>query len=324
MNDIENSNAAFSWGHNRRYNAVSNSVKKEFGGRVQKLSVNAGFTCPNRDGAISKGGCSYCNNRSFSPSYCKSETSIREQLARGVDFHEDRYRNATSYFAYFQSYSNTYDTVDVLREKYQEALSVDKVNGLIIGTRPDCLPDDVIKLLQQLAGEYHVVVELGIESVYNETLDRINRGHSFEQTIDAFNRLHKAGIRSGGHLIFGLPGETRQMMLDSATIISKLPIHSIKFHQLQIIEGTIMEQEFMEQPETFKLFELDEYLDFICEYLTRLRSDIVIERLAGESPPTRNLGKHWNIRYDQVVQRVEKMLEEKNWWQGMRYAIKKN
>ena len=314
----------YRWGHNRPYNAGANAMKKEYGYRVQKLSVNAGFTCPNRDGNKSSGGCTFCDNQSFSPSYCHQNESITDQLQRGIRFHEKRYRKAGAYFAYFQSFSNTYASVEILKKRYDEALAVEGVTGLIIGTRPDCISPELLDLISKYAEKYSITVELGIESVYNESLQRVNRGHTFEDTLEAFKLLKEYSIRAGGHYILGLPGETRQMMLDSAKVLSSLTMQTLKFHQLQIIDGTRMGEEYKNNPESFQLFDLDDYVEFIAEYLTILNPGIVVERLAGEAPPAKNLGKHWGVRYDKVVQMVENFMLEKGWYQGMNYGELKN
>ena len=303
------------WGHKRPFNAASNAIKKKFGTRVQKLSVDGGFTCPNRDDNR-KGGCTFCNNDSFHPSYCTPNKSIKEQLLEGKTFHESRYKNAGNYLAYFQAYSNTYDSPESLKKKYSEALELEGIIGLIIGTRPDCLSDDVLDLISQLNTQTHIVVELGIESVYDKTLERINRGHNFDTTREAYRNLNERKISSGGHLILGLPGENKQEMLASASIVSELPLHSLKLHQLQIIEGTKIADEYISKPEAFKLFEIEEYIEFIADYITRLRPDIVIDRIAGETQPWRNLGKHWGLRYDQILQKLEKYMNSNNLWQG--------
>jgi radical SAM protein (TIGR01212 family) len=309
----------FPWGHSRRINLASNNTKKEFGSRLQKVTIDAGFTCPNRDGKISEGGCSFCNNNAFNPSYCQPEKSITEQINQGLDFHKKRYRKAGNHVAYFQAYSNTYAPVEVLRERYFEALNHENIIGLVIGTRPDCIDENVLALLNEINKQYYLVLELGIESVYNETLNNINRGHSFEKSVWAINEANKLGIRTGGHIIFGLPGETRKMMLESAKVLSELPLHSLKFHQLQIVKDTRIGRQFTQEPEVFKLFGLYEYIDFIIEYLGLLSPSIVIERLAGETQPDYNLGMKWNIRYDQVLRHIEEKMEEKNEWQGKHY-----
>lgn len=306
----------FSWGHNRRINLASNHTRMNFGSRLQKLTLDAGFTCPNRDGKVSVGGCSFCNNNAFNPSYCRDQESISLQLERGIRFHRKRYRKASLFLAYFQAYSNTYAPVDVLRKKYMEALAYPDVMGLVIGTRPDCVDEQIFDLLAEINKNYYLMVEFGIESVYNQSLEKINRGHSFEKSVWAVQEAARRGVQTGGHLIFGLPGESRSMMLDSAEIISNLPLNTIKFHQLQIVKGTRMAQDFEENPEAFTLFTLDEYVDFICEYLGRLRPSLVIERLAGEANPDYNLTNRWNLRYDKVLSLIEKRLEETDCWQG--------
>ncbi len=306
----------YSWGTNRRFNAASNQIKKTFGTRVQKVTIDAGFTCPNRDGTKATGGCTFCNNEAFSPSYCSPEKSVAQQLTEGIEFHEKRYKAAGKYVAYFQAFSNTYGSVEHLDKLYQEALNVPNVVGLIIGTRPDCIDNDILELLSEYASKTHLVVEFGIESVYNKTLETINRGHTYEEAVHTINLCAKRGINTGAHIIFGLPGETLEMMLNSASILSKLPIRSIKFHQLQIIKGTKIGDDFMANPERYKLFSIDEYASFIVDYLSYLNPEFMVERLAGETQPWRNLGKHWNLRYDQVLNIIEKKLDEKDLWQG--------
>jgi radical SAM protein (TIGR01212 family) len=309
----------FPWGHNRRFNAYSNYFLKEFGERVQKLSIDAGFTCPNRDGTVGTGGCTYCNNGAFNPSYCTPSKSISQQIIEGIEFHQKRYRRANKYLAYFQPFSNTYASLDKLRNIYNEALKFPEVIGLVIGTRPDCIDDEKLDFLQKLSEKFYIIVEYGIESCYDKTLERVNRGHSFEQSIEAITKTAERGIKTGAHIIFGLPGETKQEMLDEADILSELPLNNIKFHQLQIIKDTEMAKEYSEKPENFNLFSLDEYIDFIITFLERLTPDIVIERFAGEVPPRFLSGPGWGlIRNDQILNLIEKKLAEKNTWQGRR------
>lgn len=309
----------YSWGHSRRFNAASNAIKKEFGSRIQKVTIDAGFTCPNRDGTKSTGGCTFCNNDAFNPSYCIPEKPVIQQIEEGIRFHEKRYRSAGQFLAYFQAYSNTYKPVEELRKLYYDALNHNKVTGLIIGTRPDCVNNDIFDLLQEISQKYYVVIEYGIESVYNSTLERINRGHSFEETKAAVLESRKRGIRCGGHIIFGLPGETKEMMLQSAVTLSALPLESIKFHQLQIVKGTKIGEDYLLFPGKYKQFELEEYIEFMCEYLSLLSPNIVVERLAGETQPGLNLGKTWGIRYDQVLQKIEKRMEQMDIWQGKNF-----
>ncbi len=315
----------FPWGDNRRFNSYNSYFTREFGGRVQKISIDAGFSCPNRDGKISTGGCTFCRNDAFNPSYCRPEKSIRQQIEEGIEFHKRRYRRANSYLAYFQAFSNTYKPVDELEKLYSEALSVEGVIGLVIGTRPDCITDDILQLLKHLSfrpkgGTSSIILELGIESVYDQTLKRINRGHDFATARNAIELVHSYGFHCGGHFIFGLPGETRDMMLHTADIISKLPLTTVKFHQLQIFKDTKMADEYLANPADFHLFTLEEYIEFVIDFIERLNPNIVIERFAGEVPPRYLVSKPWlNLRYDQVLALIEKRLEERNTYQGKKF-----
>ncbi len=307
----------YPWGHERRFNAYSNYFRSLYGARVQKVSIDAGFTCPNRDGTRGSGGCTYCNNDAFNPSYCIPEKSVSQQIEEGIQFHKWRYNEAVSYLAYFQAFSNTYAPVETLRRLYCEALDYLGVIGLIIGTRPDCIDDEKLALLRDLSDKYYVAVEYGIESCYNKTLLRINRGHSFNEAVEAVEKTSALGIKTGAHFIFGLPGESRQEMLDQAEIISKLPLHTVKFHQLQIINGTSMEHEFRTNPADFELFTWDEYLLFFISFLERLTPHIVVERFTGEAPPRFLTGEGWGKkRTDQIVSLIEKKMEELDTWQG--------
>jgi len=310
----------YPWQHNRRFNAYAQYFKKQFGERVQKLTIDAGFTCPNRDGTLGVGGCTYCNNNAFNPSYCHPSKSIKEQIQEGIEFHANRYRRADKFLAYFQAYSNTYKPLDELKRLYEQALNRKEVVGLVIGTRPDCVDDQKLEYFKELSKEYYVIIEYGIESCYNKTLGRIRRGHSFEQSKDAIKATSAMGIRTGAHLIFGLPGESREEMLDQVDIISELPLNNIKFHQLQIIKNTPFADEYKKNQEIFNLFSLDEYLDFIVKFLERLNPNIVIERFAGEVPPRFLAVPGWGlIRNDQFLNMLENKLEELDTWQGKHY-----
>ena len=291
-----------------------------FGCRVQKVSIDAGFTCPNRDGTKGTGGCTFCNNDAFNPSYCKEEKSIKQQILEGIQFHETRYKTAKKYLAYFQAYSNTYKPLKQLKEIYNHALGNDKIAGLVIGTRPDCIDNDKLKYFKKLSENYYIVVEYGIESCNNNTLKRINRGHTFEETVKAVNETVTLGINTGAHIIFGLPGESKEEMLNSAKILSKLSLSNIKFHQLQIVKDTTIAEEYKKNPGEFKIFSISEYLDFIVSYIEQLNPAFIVERIAGEVPPEYNLGVKWGLRYDRVLKRFEKRLEEKNTWQGRLYT----
>jgi radical SAM protein (TIGR01212 family) len=307
----------FPWGHHRRFNAYSNFLQKKFGGRVQKVAIDAGFTCPNRDGTIGKGGCTFCSNEAFRPKFCNTQQSITEQLQVGINHYKKRYKTPQRFMAYFQAYSNTYDKAEVLKKKYEEALAFPEVVALCIGTRPDCVEDDVLDLLQEISKTHFVSVEFGIESVFDDTLEKVNRGHSYEQTVDLVNKTAARNLHTGGHLIFGLPGETKDMMLYEAKVLSELPIDSIKFHQLQILKNTEIEKQFRAAPEQFLQFELDEYLDFLVSFLEVFSPDIVIERIASEIPTEYLYKTSWGkVKYEQIVNRLEKLLEAKNTWQG--------
>jgi len=320
MTVIVTSGNNYPWGNMRRFNAYSDYFRKLFGERVQKVSVNAGFTCPNRDGTKSTGGCTYCTNEAFSPSYCKPEKSVTAQIAEGISFHKRRYRKASKYLAYFQSYSNTYGPPERLRELYEEALKYPGVAGIIIGTRPDCIDEEKLNYLRELSGKYYVAVEYGIESCSDATLRRINRAHSYADAVNAVNLTAKYGINTGAHFIFGLPGESREEMLAEADIISKLPLTTVKFHQLQIIKGTILEKEYLADPSGFQLFSWEEYLDFIITFMERFNPDIVVERFTGETPPRFLTVAPWGKkRTDQITGLIEKRLEELDTWQGRLY-----
>lgn len=310
----------FPWGHHRRFNAYANYFKKVFGERVQKVAVNAGFTCPNRDGSISEGGCTFCNNKAFNPSYCKPEKSVSQQISEGMEFLDNRYKKPGKYLAYFQAYSNTYDEIENLKAKYEEALTFPQMGGLVIGTRPDCIDEEKLDYFQKLAEDYYIILEYGVESCYNKTLKRINRGHDFEKSVEAIEKTAARGIKTGAHIIFGLPGETRKEMLEEASILSKLPLNNLKFHQLQIFKDTQIEEEYIASPENFELFKLEEYIDFIVKFLELLNPQIVIERFYSEAPPRFLAGPRWGLlRNDQILVMIEKMLEEKDTWQGKKY-----
>jgi radical SAM protein (TIGR01212 family) len=309
------------WGTKRRINAASNYLKKEFGHRIQKLTIDAGFTCPNRDGTKGTGGCVFCNNEAFNPSYCTPEKSINQQINEGIEFHAHRYKSAIKYLAYFQAYSNTYASLEYLKKTYEQALQNKDVMGLIIGTRPDCVDEPIMEYLADLSKEYYVVIEFGIESIYNKTLKLINRGHTFDDSLFAIDLAQKYGVKCGAHFMFGLPGETRSQMMESVKTISTLPLHTVKFHQLQIIRATQLAEEFKRSPSTFDLFSLEDYIEFLCEFLSFLNPAFVIERLAAETQPWNNMSETWGgLRYDQVLRRIENRMEELDLWQGKNYT----
>ena len=276
---------SYPWGDERRYNSYSGYFRRLFGRRMQKLSVDAGFSCPNRDGTLTTGGCTFCNNAAFTPSYCSAEKSIARQIEEGIAFHQWRYREAKRYLVYFQSFSNTHAPLEVLRQRYLEALSHPEVEGLVIGTRPDCVDEEKLDLLAELAREKYIAVEYGIESVYDRTLQAVNRGHDFATAERAVRMTAERGLHVGAHFILGLPGETEEMLLEGVTKINRLPLTTIKFHQLQVMRSTPMAEEYDRHPERFRFWTVEEYIELVVEMLRRLRPDVVVERFASEAPP---------------------------------------
>ena len=310
----------YPWGDNRRFNSYSNYFSKQFGGRVQKISIDAGFSCPNRDGIISTGGCTFCSNEAFNPSYCRPEKPIKQQIEEGIAFHQRRYRRANKYLAYFQPFSNTYKPLEELKDIYAQALESPEITGIVIGTRPDLIDEALLQYLNEIQRTHYVMLEYGVESVYDETLKRVNRGHDFATAEKAIRMTADYGIPCGAHFIFGLPGETKAIMLDAADIISQLPLTTVKFHQLQIFKSTTMAEEYLEHPEHFHLFNLEEYIDFVIDFAERLSPKIVIERFAGEVPPRYLVSEPWmKLRYDEVLAKIEKRMEERQTWQGRCY-----
>ncbi len=311
----------YSWGTAHRYYPASVYYRRLFGERVQKLSLDAGFTCPNRDGTVGRGGCTYCNNDAFNPSYCRPEKPVSQQLTEGMAFHKNRYRRASRYLAYFQAYTNTYAPLKVLKEKYEEALSTEGVTGVIISTRPDCVDKEILDYLEELSHRVFVGLEYGIESCYDRTLVRVNRGHTFEVSIRAVKETAGRGLPVGAHLILGLPGESREEMLAEAEILSELPLDVLKLHQLQIIKHTAMANEYAGHPELFHLFTWEQYRDLVIDFLERLRPDIAVERLVSEVPPrflaAPGFGRR---RTDVLMQDILKRMEERDTWQGKEYG----
>ncbi|MBS3993454.1 MAG: TIGR01212 family radical SAM protein [Bacteroidetes bacterium] len=303
----------------KRYNDYSTYIKSIFSERIQKISLDTGFTCPNRDGTKGLGGCTYCNNNTFNPDYCEPEKSIPQQLEEGVSFFSTKYKTQ-QYLAYFQAYTNTYSDLDQLRKMYTEAVNYPGVIGLVIGTRPDCVNEEIISILEEIAKTKYVSLEFGVESPLNRTLELVNRCHTFEETVDAYELAKNRGIHLGAHMILGLPGETREEMLNHAVELSKLPINSLKLHQLQIVKHTLMAFQYKNTPEMFNLFKLDDYIDFITDFVGYLRPDIIIERFTSESPTDLLIAPKWGgLKNFEVVAKIEKRLEEKDTWQGKFY-----
>lgn len=311
----------YAWGDERRYNSYAGYFRRLFGRRMQKLSVDAGFSCPNRDGRIATGGCTFCNNGAFTPSYCSRGLSITRQIEEGIAFHRWRYREAQRYLVYFQSFSNTYAPLEVLRERYEEALAHPDVAGLIIGTRPDCVDEAVLDYLAEWARDRYVAVEYGIESVYDASLRAVNRGHDFATAERAVQMTTERGLACGAHFILGLPGETDEMILEGVKAINRLGLTTVKFHQLQIFRDTAMAQEFDKHPDRFRFWTVDAYINLVVELLRRLRPDVVVERFASEAPPRYHHGPNWGlIRNEELWRRLEERLRERDTYQGELYC----
>jgi radical SAM protein (TIGR01212 family) len=298
-------------------------LKKRFPFKVQKISVNAGFTCPNRDGRVGVGGCTYCNNQTFNPDYCQPVSGISEQLREGIRFFAHKYPDM-KYLAYFQAYTNTYAPLDILKQKYEEALSFPEVVGLVIGTRPDCMPEELLDYLTGLAKTAYIQIEYGIESTSDTTLLKINRGHTYQQAVDTICRTSERGIPVGAHLILGLPGESREQILAHADRISTLPLDTLKLHQLQIIRHTAMEQEFIAHPERFTLYTPFEYADLTVDFLERLNPQIAVERFISQSPKELLIAPDWGLKNFEFTALVYKQFKQHHTRQGAKCCAKNN
>lgn len=299
----------------KSYNDFGDFLRKIFPYKVQKISINAGFTCPNRDGSKGWGGCTYCNNQTFSPEYCHTEKSVTEQLEEGVRFFSRKYPEM-KYLAYFQAYTNTYDELDSLKAKYEEALSYPGVVGLIVGTRPDCMPAALLDYFTALSKDKFVMIEYGLESTLDKTLVRINRGHTYEESVAAIRRTAERGIYTGAHLILGLPGESREEILHHADELSVLPITTLKLHQLQLIRNTRMAKEYAEHPEEFHLYTADEYIDLVIDFIEKLNPSIVVERFVSQSPKELLIAPDWGLKNFEFTAKVNKRIAERNARQG--------
>ena len=311
----------YPWGDERRFNSYAAYFRRVFGHRMQKVTVNAGFSCPNRDGTVGRGGCAFCDNAAITPSYCTPEKSITRQIEEGIEFHRRRYRTARRYLAYFQSFSNTYAPLERLRECYDEALAHPEVAGISVGTRPDCVDENKLDYFAELARRKYVAIEYGVESTYDATLRRINRGHDFAAAERAIRLTAERGIHVGAHFILGLPDESDEMMIAQAERINSLPLDTVKFHQLQLFRGTALAAEYDACPERFRFRTVDEYLDLFVEILRRLRPDLVIERFAGEAPPRYHHIEGWGlIRNETLMAMLDAKLERCGAYQGDLHA----
>lgn len=295
------------------YRDFGSWIRTYFDGPVQKISVDAGFTCPNRDGKLSTGGCIYCDNRAFNPSYCNPRKNIQEQLEDGKAFFSRKY-HGMKYLAYFQAYTNTYASIESLKRIYEEALQVEDVVGIVIGTRPDCMSDQLLDYLKQLNKQTFLLIEYGVETTNNDTLQRINRGHTFECSKATIEKTHDRGILTGAHVIIGLPGESAEDSIAQAPIISSLPIDVLKIHQMQVIRHTQLAKQYAEAP--FHTYTVDQYLDVIIHYIEHLRNDLVLERFVSTSPADRVVAPKWGLKPYEWMNLLTQRMVERNTWQG--------
>lgn len=300
------------------YNEFGPWLTAKLGCKVQKISINAGFTCPNRDGRVGVGGCTFCNNQTFNPEYCETSKSVTQQLEEGKAFFARKYPQM-KYLAYFQAYTNTYGGVEELKVKYEEALGVEDVVGLIIGTRPDCVSDELLDYLAGLSKRCFVLVEYGVESVYDKTLLRVNRGHDFAAVQDTMRRTSERGILIGAHVILGLPGESIEDMLAGASVLSSLPLTTLKIHQLQLIKGTRMADEYAADKDDFHLFTAEEYVSLVVDFVERLRPDIILERFVSQSPKSLLAVPGWGLKNYEFTELVRRRMSEKQTFQGRMY-----
>jgi uncharacterized protein len=309
------SDPKFPWGHSKRYNDFSTFFRRKFSGRVQKISIDAGFTCPNRDGLKGVGGCTYCNNRTFNPEYCATDDNIVRQLTQGIEMFSKKY-DAMRYLAYFQAYTNTYAPVSILESFYNQALAHPNILGLVVATRPDCLGSEVLNLLHQISKTHYVMVEIGVETHLDQTLRRINRGHTFSESVKAIEATAELGLNNCVHMILGLPGETERDFLDQARTIAKLPIQNLKLHQMQIHRNTQLANEYAVNPENFNLFDVDGYIETVIRYIELLNPSMVIERFVSESPGELLIAPNWGLKNFEFVVKLERRLKDYNTWQG--------
>lgn len=300
-----------------RYNSFGSYVKKRFGMPVHKVNIDAGFTCPNRDGTLGYSGCVYCNNDSFRPSSCKPTLSVKEQIQNGIGYLKMRYR-AEKFIAYFQPYSNTYAPREELERLYRDALSEPSVIGLAIGTRPDCIDEEKIALLESLASKYFILVEYGLQSIYDRSLQFINRGHDYRAFLKALEMTKNRDIEIGAHVIVGFPTETRDEMLSMADEVSALPINFLKIHQLQIIKDTPLEVLYREDP--FHVFGYGEYLSFVADFIERLSPHIVLQRLFATAPDDILIAPKWDKNKHEILRDIEALLNKGDARQGKRFS----
>lgn len=302
------------------YRKFQDFLNDYFENKIQKISLNAGFSCPNRDGNKGFGGCTYCNNQTFNPAYCKTEKSITLQLQEGIRFFSKKYPKM-DYLAYFQAYTNTYGDLERLKSLYEEALQVPGVKGLVIGTRPDCMPEELLDYLEELAKNQFILIEYGVESTNDETLKRINRGHDFACSADAIRRTAARGLPVGVHVILGLPGENHHDIMQHAERLNDLPIDTLKLHQLQIIRDTKLAAQIQIDPAMIHWYTAEEYADLVIDFLERLRPDIAVERFVSQSPKELLIAPDWGLKNYEFTHLVEKKMQIQHNYQGQKYSI---
>jgi len=301
-----------------RYNSYSNYLKDMFGCKVQKVSVDLGFTCPNRDGSVARGGCIYCNNDSFVPPYARNRYSFDAQITTGIEYLRKRFK-AEKFIVYFQAYTNTYAKTEDLKDMYRNALSYEDVVGIAIGTRSDCIDEEKLDMIEELSKQTYVSLEYGIESVYDKTLEFMNRGHNFQSVVDAIEISRGRGIDIGTHIIVGFPTETYSEMLRMADKISLLGVNNLKIHNLHIVKNTPLARMYSHNP--FHLFGYEEYIDFIVEFIEMVSPDIIIERLFTDTPKDLLIAPQWNKSHAEILKDIQTTLEKRDTYQGKLYGV---
>ena len=300
-----------------RYQAYNFVLRQRFGTRVQKVSVDAGFTCPNVDGTVAKGGCTFCDNRSFSPSRRLPRAGILGQIDQSIVRMRRRYKNCQHFLAYFQPATNTYAPVDKLRTLFEEALSHPQVVGLAVGTRSDCVPDEVLDLLEELAGRTYVSVEYGMQTMHNRSLDWMNRGHHHDSFLDAVERSRGRGFEICAHAILGLPGESHDDMLATARELARVNIDAVKLHNLYCVKNTPLADQVAAGE--VELMGRDDYVRTVVDFLELLPTTMVVERISGDAPPDYFVGPSWCLDKPAVKAAIEAEFERRDTWQGAKY-----
>ena len=297
----------------KHYNDFSTWLRRQLGCKVQKISIDAGFSCPNRDGTLATGGCVFCDNKAFSPAYCRGNKSVKRQVEDGISFFKKKYKDM-KYLAYFQAFTNTYAPVEHLKSLYEEALSVEDVVGIVIGTRPDCVSDDILNYLEELNRQTFMIVEYGIESTDNKILKRINRGHTYECSVRAIERTKERDILVGGHVILGLPGMTEEDSIREVERLNTTQLDILKLHQLQVVKDTRLAEEYLEKP--FKVFNIDEYIRLVATLIQHIRPDMILDRFISQSPSEMLIAPKWGIKNYEFANALDNYLAKNNIYQG--------